>query len=101
MLLKMLLLLKKIVVLKKGNNCSLMDGTNTMISVNELVEGRVAAESFSHGDVSIKPGDIITKYVSKAMGRGLELHRLKLEIFLLVGKRGVCRKCYGLDLCNC
>ena len=61
----------------------LMDGTNTMIPVNELVEGRVAAESFSHGDVSIKPGDIITKYVSKAMER-LELHRLKLEIFLLV-----------------
>ena len=53
----------------------LMDGTNTMIPVNELVEGRVAAESFSHGDVSIKPGDIITKYVSKAMGEA-KLHRL-------------------------
>ena len=41
-----------------------MDGTKTLISVDELVEGRVLAESFFHGDVSISP-DVITKYVAK------------------------------------
>ena len=76
----------------------LMDGTNTMIPVNELVEGRVAAESFSHGDVSIKPGDIITKYVSKAMGEARITSFKIRNIFTCKAKRGVCRKCYGLDL---
>ena len=65
----------------------LMDGTNTMIPVNELVEGRVAAESFSHGDVSIKPGDIITKYVSKAMGEARVTSFKIRNIFTCKAKR--------------
>ncbi len=76
----------------------LMDGTNTLIPVNELVEGRVAGESFSHNDISIKPGDLITKYVAKAMGDARITSFKIRNIFTCKAARGVCRKCYGLDL---
>ena len=48
-----------------------------------LLKVVLQAEHFLHGDISIKTGDVITKYVSKAMGR-LKLSLLKLEIFLHV-----------------
>ena len=76
----------------------LMDGTKTLISVDELVEGRVSAESFSHGDVSIKPGDVITKYVAKEIKAAKRTSFKILNVFTCRSERGVCRKCYGLDL---
>ena len=36
----------------------LMDGANLLIPVHELIEGRVAGEDFSHGDISLKVGDV-------------------------------------------
>ena len=76
----------------------LMDGTKTLISVHELVEGRVSGESFSHGDISIKPGDVITKYVAEAIKESRKESFKIRNIFTCHADRGVCRKCYGLDL---
>ncbi|MEK9726561.1 MAG: DNA-directed RNA polymerase subunit beta' [Candidatus Margulisiibacteriota bacterium] len=76
----------------------LMDGANLLIPVNELIEGRTAAEPFKHGDISIKTGDVITKEVARAMGEA-KITSFKIRnIFTCQTKRGVCRKCYGLDL---
>jgi DNA-directed RNA polymerase subunit beta' len=76
----------------------LMDGANVMIPVHELIEGRVAGESFKYEDISIKSGDILTKDVAQAMGRA-KVDSFKIRnIFTCQTKRGVCRKCYGLDL---
>ena len=76
----------------------LMDGANLLIPVHELIEGRVAGEPFSFDDVSIKVGDVITKEVARKMGEA-KIKSFKIRnIFTCKTKRGVCRKCYGLDL---
>jgi DNA-directed RNA polymerase subunit beta' len=76
----------------------LIDNTKVLIPVHELVEGRIAAEPFMYENVSIEAGNIITKTVAMAMKKA-KINAFKIRnTFTCQTRRGVCRKCYGLDL---
>jgi DNA-directed RNA polymerase subunit beta' len=76
----------------------LMDGTSTLIPVNDLIEGRVSGQSFSNDNVSVEVGDVITRYIAREIGKSKPKSFKIRNIFTCHAKRGVCRKCYGLDL---
>ena len=77
---------------------SLKEGSEVVIHFSELVRGRVAAESFKSDDVTINVGDIILDEHVKAI-RSSDKKSFKIRnIFTCKTKRGICRKCYGVDL---
>ncbi len=80
---------------------SVKDGINIIVPVSELVEGRFAMEDILHPDtqeVIVKSGDLISHEQSHKIhdtGRGSVKVR---SIYKCRSERGLCKKCYGLDL---
>tara|TARA_A100001015_G_scaffold300191_1_gene385262 strand:- start:2019 stop:6164 length:4146 start_codon:yes stop_codon:yes gene_type:complete len=76
----------------------LKEDGKVLIPLSELIHGRVSAQDYSSGLISITPGDIITKEVAAQISSDA-LPSFKIRnIFTCKSQRGVCRKCYGIDL---
>ncbi|MFC1617062.1 DNA-directed RNA polymerase subunit beta' [Candidatus Margulisiibacteriota bacterium] len=79
------------------------DGINVIVPVYELMEGRVSLEDIidpKTNEKIIKTGDLINnKQIHKVKAFGLDAIKVK-SIYKCKAKRGICRKCYGVDLAS-
>lgn len=77
------------------------DSDKIGMSFASRVEGRVTVEAIKHPEtkeVIAKKGALITKAEAKAI-EGLDIPKVKIRTLVnCKSRRGVCRKCYGIDL---
>ena len=77
------------------------DSDKVGVSFASRIEGRVTVEAVKHPEtkeVIVKKGELISRAQSKEI-EGLSIPQVKLRTLVTCkSRRGVCRKCYGLDL---
>ena len=74
------------------------NGTKVAFHFCDLIKGRTAAEPFKNENVSIKVGDILTNEYVKEIRKSHKSSFKIRNIFTCETVRGVCKKCYGIDL---
>ncbi len=81
---------------------ALKDGLNIIVPLAEVMEGRVSLEDVKtfQNEIIIKKGDLITAEQARKVAEiGLEAIKVR-SIYKCRAKRGLCRKCYGVDLAS-
>ncbi|MFA5879513.1 MAG: DNA-directed RNA polymerase subunit beta' [Candidatus Margulisiibacteriota bacterium] len=82
---------------------ALKDGLNIIVPLSEVIEGRISLEEIADpktNEVIINIGDLISPaQAKKAAGIGLEGIKVR-SVYKCKAKRGICRKCYGVDLAS-
>ncbi|MBT3581180.1 DNA-directed RNA polymerase subunit beta' [bacterium] len=80
---------------------SIKDGINIVVPLAELIEGRVALETIKHPNtkkVIVKKEEIISEDIAKQLQEnGIDAVKTR-NIYKCKAKRGLCQKCYGVDL---
>jgi DNA-directed RNA polymerase subunit beta' len=84
-----------------GEIQSIKDGINIVVPLMELIEGRVALDDIrdpSSKKVIVKKGALISVQDAKLVqDSGIDSVKTR-SIYKCLTKRGICQKCYGLDL---
>jgi len=79
----------------------IMSGVNTLVSLSEMLEGRVSLEDVTHPDTNellLENGGLITRKLSVEIEEaGIESVTTR-SVYHCKAERGLCQKCYGLDL---
>ena len=81
---------------------ALMQGVNVIIPLSEIIEGRIVTQDYTddQGENIIKSGEMITAEIAlKLEQSGLKSVNVR-TVFNCKTERGVCQKCYGLDLAS-
>ncbi len=80
---------------------AIKDGYEIVLSLEERIKGRVAAEQIKDlidDTVIVKKGEIITPRLAKKITEaGYEEIKVR-SVLTCKSRRGICRKCYGVDL---
>ncbi len=80
---------------------AIIDGTKALVSLSDMLEGRVANENVVHpisGKIIIAKGEEITRKISQEI-QAADITSVKTRsVYHCQAIRGLCQKCYGTDL---
>ncbi|MGE4169322.1 MAG: DNA-directed RNA polymerase subunit beta' [Candidatus Margulisiibacteriota bacterium] len=82
---------------------SIKDGINIIVPLSELIEGRISLEDVVHPETKAKiasKGELLSETTAKEV-QEVGKDSLKVRsIYHCRAERGICQKCYGLDLAS-